>query len=170
MKSALKFFFIFSSLVAIAGLGCQDYLYNPFFSYPERRESDYPQAGLEILTAAGMDSVDECSLEVDFKDSVFALQIQIGQVTPESVRDRYMRIDLSVTVGLRDGGLTLADTSGVVIDGPGNYPLLLAIENSSALVKGKNQVAIIAVTRYLDGWGNLVLPMGRKILYCSLDW
>ncbi len=170
MRSALKFIFILSSIAAIAGFGCQEFLYSPFFSYTERREPDYPQAELEIQTAAGNDSVDECSLEADLKDSVFALEVQVGQVTPENVRDRYTRIDLSVTIGLRDGGLTLADTSGVVVNGPGNYPLLLAIENSSALVKGKNQVAIIAITRYLDRWGNLVLPMGRKILYCSLNW
>jgi len=73
-------------------------------------------------------------------------------------------------VGLTEGGLVLADTAGLVVDGPGNYSLVLPLENSKALSKGENSISIIAITRYLNYDGYLALPMGRKIHNCVLNW
>ncbi|MBN2290635.1 MAG: hypothetical protein JXQ83_14970 [Candidatus Glassbacteria bacterium] len=80
------------------------------------------------------------------------------------------RIELEVSVGLRESGLVLADTSRLVVAGPGVYPLALPLENPKALSQGENRISIIAITRYLDLDGYLALPMGRKIHYCVLTW
>ncbi|HUU27881.1 MAG TPA: hypothetical protein VM123_08715 [archaeon] len=171
MSFLIKVALLVSSLILLVGLGCKDMIYSPFYNYPERRGPEYPQAGLEIVTEKAAGEDEACSLEVNQEDSVFVLEIQVGPVSPEKVRERnVVQIELEVTVGLRDGGLVLADTAGIIVNGPGNYPLVLKIENGSGLVEGENKVAIIAITRYLDYDGNLLIPMGRKMIYCTLNW
>ncbi|RLF61935.1 MAG: hypothetical protein DRN33_06180 [Thermoplasmata archaeon] len=172
MKTIGKSAIVLVGLIIWTCLGCRDFLFSPFYNPPDIQDPNYPQATLEILTEENneLDAEESCSLEVNRADSVLLLEIQVGEVSPDEVRDRYVRIELRVSVGLADGGLIIADTTNFPVSGPGSYPLVLPIKSPEALAEGKNRVAVIAVTRYLDGSGNLVLPMGREIRYCILNW
>ena len=170
MKIAWQVWFILTCLFLLVVSGCRDHLYSPFFHPPEPQDPSFPVVDLELFTESGGGLEDDCSTLLNRADSVFLLEVQIGRPKPERLNDIIRRIELEVSVGLTEGGLVLADTARLVVAGPGGYPLVLPLENPKALVKGENRISIIAITRYLDHSGYLVLPMGRKIHDCVLNW
>jgi len=170
MKIAWQVSFILSCLFLLVVPGCRDLIYSPFFNPPEPSDPYFPGADLELSTASGGGLEDDCSTLLNRSDNVFLLEVYVGEPRPERLRDNVRRIELEVIVGLTDGGLVLADTARLAVAGSGDYTIVLPLEKPNALVKGENRISIIAITRYLDHSGYLVLPMGRKIHDCVLNW
>jgi hypothetical protein len=150
--------------------GCRDYRYSSFFNPPEPPYSYLPGAELKVFTEEGGGIEDDCSTLLNRTDSVFLLEVQVGSPQPERLNEDVVRIELEVSVGLTESGLVLADTAGLVVDGPGNYDLILPWEISDTLWSGDTLISIIAITRYLSYDGSLVIPMGRTIHDCILKW
>lgn len=171
MRVFIKIIFILFCGAVLTGSRCTDYMFSPFFNRSRNPDPEMPQAGLQIGQDKDLSAEEtDCSIQANQTDSVLILDVLIGEVSPERVKARYLRIELEVSVGLPDGGLLIADTSRVPVSGPGTVSLILPIKSSKGLVEGENRVVVLAVTRYLDGGGNLALPMGRNFRYCTLVW
>ena len=170
MKIAWQTAFVSICLFLLVAPGCRDHIYSPFFHPPEPQDPYFLGAELNVLTEDGGGIEDDCSTLLNRTDSVFLLEVQVGSPQPERLNEVIGRIELEVSVGLTEGGLVLADTAGLVVDGPGNYSLVLPLENSKALSEGENSISIIAITHYLNYDGYLALPMGRTIYDCILKW
>lgn len=159
--------------VMLIGVLCDraDRVVSPFFLSSEIiSDPEYPTAPLFILAGGETVETDTCRIETSPADSVVFVDVAVSPLTPERIQDRYKKILLEVSVGIKATGLVVADTSGIELPGPGNYPLVLKVKNASALSAGDNSVAVIAITRYLDGDGYLAAPMGRRLRYCNLRW
>ena len=171
MRIFIKIIFILLCGAVLIGSRCSDYMFSPFFNRPQLLNPETPQAGLQIEQDEDLFSEEtDCRIQANQTDSVLILNVLISEATPERMKARYSRIELAVSVGLPDGGLLIADTSRVTVSGPGIVSLILPIKSSEGLAEGENRVVVLAVTRYLDGEGNLALPMGRKFRYCTLVW
>jgi len=171
MRTSIKIIFILLCGLVLTGSRCTDYIFSPFFNRPESLDPETPQAALQIQQdedLAGEET--DCRVEANRIDSVLLLNVLVGEATPERAKSRYSKIELDVSVGLSDGGIVIADTSRVPVSGAGIVSLVLPIRSAEALAGAENRVAVIAVTRYLDGGGNLALPMGRTFRYCTLVW
>ena len=165
MRIFIKIIFILLCGIVLTGSRCTDYIFSPFFNRSENLDPEIPQASLQIQQnddLAGEET--DCRIEANQVDSVLFLDILVSEATPERVRSRYSRIELDVSVGLSDGGIVIADTSRVPVSGAGIVSLVLPLKSAEGLAETENQVAVIAVTRYLEAGGNLALPMGRIFL------
>ncbi|MFC1614246.1 hypothetical protein ACFL5K_03000 [Gemmatimonadota bacterium] len=170
MKMVLQAALIILCLFFLAITGCKDYLYSPFLNPSNPSNPSTPVAGLEITAENGGEIEEDCTTILNLTDSVFVLEVQVSEPSPARLMNSVVKILIEVSVGLTEGGLVLADTSQLEVDSPGDYPLVLPLENAKALADGENRISIIAITRYLDGSGYLVVPLGRKIHQCVISW
>lgn len=169
MKMILQAVLIVLCLFLLAIPGCKEYLYSPFLN-PSSSDPSIPVAGLEITAENGDEIEEDCTTLLNLTDSVFIMEVQVSEPSPARLMNSVVTIQIEVSVGLTEGGLVLADTSRLEVDSPGDYPLVLPLENSKALADGENRISIIAITRYLDGSGYLVVPLGRTIHQCNITW
>lgn len=157
--------------LALGLTGCEQRGASPFFQTAGQVDNpEYPVAPLSILAGGETSESDSCRIETSRKDSLIYLEVVVSPLSPERIDGRYTKITLDVSVGLRTSGAVISDTLALNLDGPGSYPLMLRIENFSILAAGANDVAVTALTRYLDGAGGLVAPLGRELRYCNLVW
>ncbi|MCE5272482.1 hypothetical protein LLH00_14480 [bacterium] len=151
--------------------GCEQRGASPFFLGGSQEDNpERPVAPLSILAGGEKSEADSCRIETSRKDSLIFLEAVVSPLIPDRIGDRYVKITLDVSVGLHTSGAIISDTLAVELDGPGSYPLMLKVENASLLAVGGNDVAVTALTRYLDGTGGLVAPLGRELRYCNLVW
>lgn len=170
MKKVLQAATVLLCLFFLGIPGCKDYLYSPFLNPSESSNPSSPSAGLEITAENGGEIEEDCTSLLNLIDSVFLLEVQVSEPSPARLMDSVAVIMIEVSVGLTEGGLVLADTSRLEVDSPGDYPLVLPLENAKALADGENRISIIAITRYLDISGYLVVPLGRRIHQCVINW
>lgn len=169
MKITWQVSFVLTCLFLLVAPGCRDVIYSPFFNPPDPPDPSFPVIGLELFTESGGGLEDDCSTLLNRADSVFLLEIQVGRPKPERLTDIVERIELEVSVGLMESGLVLADTAGYVVDTAGEYLVELPLELSDSTCpfwwkgelfstsKADPLIPIIAITRYLDQSGYLVL-------------
>ena len=151
--------------------GCDQRGRSPFFQADRLSDDpEYPRAALSILAGGETEYGDSCRIESSREDSLIFLEIVVSPLSPERINERYVKITLDVSLGLRDVGILVSDTAGIELPGPGSYPLSLRIENTAALEPGTNSVGVTALTRYLDASGELAAPLGRELRYCNLEW
>jgi len=157
-------------LLAVS-FGCEQRGRSPFFQADRLSDDpEYPRAALSILADGENEYGDSCRIESSREDSLIFLEIVVSPLSPERINERYVKITLDVSVGLRDVGILVSDTSGIELPGPGRYPLSIRIENTAALESGANSVGVTALTRYLNASGDLASPLGRELRYCNLEW
>ena len=156
---------LISSLLVLPG--CSDNSYNQFFS-DESQTVTGSSAGLDIFDSGGEAIEDDCSSIANLNDGSIVVDIQVDEVSPERLIERYNEIEIDVSIGRTQDGLIVADTIGVKVSEPGMYQLSMGIKNSDILSADRTDVTIIAITRYLDYQGNLAVKMGRKLVNCSI--
>ena len=148
--------------------GCSDNSYNQFFDNQPQTENT-SSAGLDILDSGGELIGDNCSSIVNLNDGRVVVDIQVDQVSPERLIDSYDEIEIDVSIGRTLDGLLVADTSGVKVAGPGMYQVTMGLKTNDILSVGRTDVTIIAITRYVNYDGDLVVKMGRKLINCSIE-
>lgn len=158
-------------LLILSGSRCNDYIFSPFFNRSEDIDPETPNAELRIEYDPGSTEADTgCSIKASSIDSVLLLNVYVGDVSPQRVQELYSKVTLEVSVGLPDLGLVIADTSDILLNKSGMISLVLPIESPEALSEPQTRVSVIAITRYLEAGGNLALPMGRNMRYCTVVW
>lgn len=168
LKFFIKVALFLLCFATLNGLRCQNSLLGP-------QSAATGDLSPETITTNSDDQkqnqeVSECLLPVSRVDSTLVIDIEDHRIHSVLVWDNIARIEYRVTLGLVEGGMTLADTTGFVSLENMGTTTRVSLKLSGPIPSGKNQVAINSVLRYLDGSGHLALPIQQTGFYCYLQW